>query len=511
MSRTKNAIKNAGFGIAFKILNTIVSFVSRTVFIGVLGSTYLGINGLFTEVLGFLSFAELGFGSAMTFSMYKPVATGDRKRTIQLLDFYKHVYRIIALIIFVLGVCIVPFIDRIVKGAEWISITDLQIYFLIFLFNTVIGYFVTYKYAYINALQKNYISNNIDSVVTLLISIMQILAILLTRNFLLYLLIGSFILLCSRLFIIIYLNKKYPILKEKPDAPLSKQEINPIINEVKGLAIHQFASAAVHSTDNMIISSMINVAVVGLVSNYSVLINSVLSFVKIIFNSVVSGFGNLVAESNIDNYRKVFKEVNFVNFWIYGFCSIAFWVLIPPFISLWIGSDKLIDNISFTLIIINVYLQGQCTAYNNARIAKGNFGKDKWLALLQALVNLIVSLCAAKQFGLVGVYIGTISSRMVYVVFRPYSTYYFLFEESVTIYYRKFIEYFIEVICVAFITKTVVDLVLCELTIMNFIFAVFLVAIIPNLCFLLCNFKTREFEMLKERVIRIMSSLKSVG
>lgn len=511
MSRTENAIKNAGFGIMFKILNTIVSFVSRTIFISVLGSTYLGINGLFTEVLGFLSFAELGFGSAMTFSMYKPVATGDRKRTIQLLDFYKHVYRIIALIIAVLGICIVPFIDRIVKGAEWISITDLRIYFLIFLFNTVVGYFVTYKYAYINALQKNYITNNIDSIVTIVANIMQILAILFTANFLLYLLIGSFILLCSRIFIIIYLNKKYPILKEKPDTPLSKLEVNPIIYEVKGLAIHQFASAAVHSTDNMIISSVINVAVVGLVSNYNVLINSILSFVTILFNSVVSGFGNLVAESNVEKYRKIFKEVNFASFWIYGFCSIAFWILIPPFVSLWIGSDKLIDNISFTLIIINVYLQGQCTAYNNARIAKGNFSKDKWLALLQAIVNLIVSLCAAKKFGLVGVYIGTISSRMIYVIFRPYSTYNFLFEESVAIYYRKFITFFIEVICSALITKTAVNLVLYELTIKNFIVAVFVVAIIPNICFLLCNFKTQEFKMWKERIISIIYRCKSVG
>lgn len=501
MSRTQNAIKNAGFGILGKIINLIFVFISKTVFIYILGTTYLGVNGLFTEVLSLLSFAELGFGAAMTFAMYKLVADNDEEQIIRLLDYYKKVYRVVALVILLLGLSLVPFIGYIVKGADWLSINELRLYFVIFLFNTVTQFFVTYKYTYINALQKNYITTNIETIINIITNIFQIIVIIIFKNFLLYLLTNSFVLLLSRLFIIYYLNKKYPILNKKASIPLTKEEKLPIYHEVKGLAVHHIASAMVHSTDNLIISSMISVVTVGLISNYTLLINGVLNFVDILFNSVVAGLGNLVAESSIVHFRKVFKEINFVNFWIYGFCCIAFWILIPPFITLWIGNDKLIDNLSFTLIIINTYLQGQSKTYNNARIAKGNFNKDKWWAIIQAIVNLVVSILAARQFGLVGVYMGTIASRLIYVIFRPYATYEFLFGESSKEYYKYLIKYFIMVVMTAIITKGIVNIIMNEINIISFIISVIVVAILPNIIFLLCNFNTNEFKSLKERLL----------
>lgn len=398
MSRTQNAVKNAFFGILSKIINLIFAFAARTVFIYVLGNTYLGVNGLYSEILNLLSFAELGFGTAMTFSMYKPVANDDKKKVVQLLNFYKKIYTIIACVIAGLGLCLTPFLRYIVKGADWLSGRELIIFFLVYLFNTVIGYFVTYKFTYLNALQKNYIQTNIDTVVTTVSYIAQIMVIVIFRSFLGYLLINSAILLISRLFIILYLNRKYSILRQHAEVSLAKEEKKNIYIEVKGLAIHQFSSVAVHSTDNVLISMFTKQGInaVGLISNYNMIMNAVLGFVTTLFNSVTSGFGNLVASSTTENFRKVFKEINFVNFWIYGFCSIAFWNLIPPFITLWIGSDKVIDDVAFTLIIVNCYLQGQSTAYNNARIAKGNFNKDKGWAIAQAITNLVVSIIAAK-------------------------------------------------------------------------------------------------------------------
>lgn len=503
MNRTKYAIKNAGFGILSKTVNLLFSFVSRTAFIYVLGSTYLGVNGLFSEVLRLLSVAELGFGVAMTYSMYKPVVDNDRIKIVKLLNFYKKVYRIIAAIIAILGLCLLPFLRYIVSDADWLTTRELQGYFLIFLFNTVVGYFVTYKYIYLNALQQSYITTNIDAVVTSASYIFQIIVILVFKSFIGFLLINSLILLVSRVFIVLYLNRKFPILKEKADIPLSKEEKQPIFNEVKGLAVHQFASAAVHSTDNLLISCMISVVTVGFVSNYTMLMNSVLGFVTILFNSVSAGFGNLVAEADVSKYRKVFKEVNFANFWVYGFCSIAFWILIPPFITLWIGGDKLIDSASFTLIIINCYLQGQSTAYNNARVAKGDFNKDKWWAVTQTITNLVVSIVAAYYLGLVGIYIGTVASRLVYVLFRPYSTYKFLFEESSIEYYKCLFKYILMVVLAAASTKIVVNYILKEITLCNFIISVVVVAFVPNLVLLLLNFKSEEMKMWKKRLIDI--------
>ena len=511
MSRTENAIKNTKYAIISKVISLVLSFASRTVFIYLLGTTYLGINGLYTEVLSALSFAELGFGTALIYAMYAPVANNDTATIIKLLDFYKKVYRIIAAIIAALGLLLLPFLQYIVKNADSLTLFDLRLYFLIFLTNTVTSYFVTYKYSYVNALQKNYVVTNISTVINFATIVIQIVVIAIFRNYLVYLLAQTTISLLSKIAIAAYLDKTYPILKEKPDEPLSLEERKPIYHEVKGLVIHQFSSVAVHQTDNLIISSLtgLGVIAVGFVSNYNMLMNAVLGFVTQIFSSVTSGFGNLAAASSKENFRKVFLTANFINFWIYGFCCIAFYILIPPFITLWIGSDKLIDSVSFLLIIINCYLQGQCTIFNNARVAIGNFNKDKWWSLAQALVNLVVSIICAKSLGLVGVYIGTVASRLVFVVFRPYSTYFLMFEKSSREYYGLLIKYFLSTAVAGVVTFFLTHALLESVTLASFALSVMLVAIIPNVVFLGMYIKTEVFRDVIYRLEMIVKKEKA--
>lgn len=507
MSRTKNVIKNTKFGIISKIISMSLSFVSRTIFIYYLGSVYLGVGGLFSDILQVLSFAELGFGNALILAMYKPVADNDVDRIEKLLNFYKKVYRIIALIIATGGAILIPFLPYIIKGADGFTINEIRTYYVLYLFNTVISYFVIYKFSYINALQKNYIQTNIELIRYIVTASVQIIMIIVFRSFLVYLLVESALWLISRIVISIYLNRRFPILKSNSKTTLSKEEQKPIFKDVRGLALHQFSSIAVHSTDSIIISTFTGAGViaVGLISNYDILINAVLGFVLIIFNSVTSSFGNLVATSTTEDYRKTFLTANFINFWIYGFCSIAFFVLIPPFISLWIGKEYIIDTTSFLLIIVNCYLQGQSTIYNNARIGKGNFNKDKWLAVIQALTNLIVSVIFANSLGLIGVYIGTVASRLTYVIFRPLSTYKFLFGKSSKEYYVKLISYFLIVSLAGYFTWLLSYNLLQEVTIIKFIICACIVAIVPNLLFFLTFFRSREFKDIKNRIKNYLS------
>ena len=510
MSRTENAIKNTKYALISKLLSLFISFVSRTVFIHVLGNTFLGINGLFTEVLSVLSFAELGFGTALNYSLYAPVVRGDTVKTVKLLHFYKTVYRVIALIVAGLGLLLVPFLKYIVKGADTLTLHDLRLFFLLFLTNTVVSYFVSYKYSYVNARQENYLMTEINFAVNSLISCAQIVVILIFRNYLVYLLTHTFLILLSRFFIALYLNKKYPILKEQPKVPLSEEEKQPIYQEIKGLIVHQFSSVAVHQTDNIIISSLtgLGVVMVGFVSNYNLLINSVLGFVTQVFNSVTSGFGNLAASSTKENYRKVFFTANFINFWIYGFCCIAFFVLIPPFITLWIGRDRLIDTMSLFLIIMNCYLQGQSLIYNNARLAVGNFNRDKWWALTQAIVNLVVSIWGAKQLGLVGVYIGTVVSRLVNILFRPYATYRFMFDHSCGEYYLQLFKYFGSAICAGTVCYFATFKLLENVTLWTFILSAIIVLILPNLIFAALYYRSNEFKDLRIRLNTIIKEHK---
>ena len=502
-SRTKNALRNTKYSLIAKIIHLILGFASRTVFIYVLGSSYLGINGLYSEILSVLSFADLGFGTAMTFAMYSPVARKDYQQTVRLLDFYRKVYRVVALIILLLGLAILPFLQYLVKGADMLSVFDLRLYFVLFLLNTVFSYFVTYKYSYINALQQNWLITRINMILNSLTVIVQMITILLFKSFLFYLLTQTVLLLGSRLIIAGYLDKKYPILTEKPETPLNTEERRTILHEVRGLAVHKFSSVAVHQTDNILISSLteLGVLAVGFVSNYNLLINAVLGFVAQIFDSITSGFGNLVASSSRENFRKVFIVANFINFWIYGFCCIAFFILIPPFITLWIGSDKLIDSVSFFLIIINCYLQGQCTVFNNARNAVGDFNKDKWWALVQALVNLIVSVICARKIGLVGIYIGTVASRMIYVIFRPYSTYKIMFNRNCGEYYVQLGKYFSSAMLAGVLTWLITSKILGSVTILRFLLATVTVTIIPNVTFYLLYRRTDAYADVRKRTL----------
>ena len=500
MSRTKNAIRNTGFGILSRVMNLLLGFATRTVFIYHLGSTYLGVNGLYSDILNLLSFAELGFGSAMTFAMYKPVAEEYTEKVLRLLKFYRKIYTIVAALIAGIGIILVPFLPSILKGADWLSSHDLRIYFLIYLFDTVASYFVTYKYSYLNALQKNYIHTNIDTIVTTIARIAQIITIMATEDFLKYLVVNSVILLVSKVCISKYLDKKYPILATKTTSDLAPEEKHSIYQEVRGLIVHQFASVTVQSTDSILIASLTSAGVlaVGYVSNYNLLMHAVLAFAIIMFSSVTSGFGNMAAVSSPDSFHNVFKRINYLNFWVYGFCSIAFWILIPPFIGLWIGPDKLIDDASFTLITIHCYLYGQSMIYNNARIAKGNFSKDKKWALIQAIVNLVVSYIGAKLWGLVGIYIGTIVSRLVYVIFRPYSTYRFLFDVSAKEYYKQMVFYFGCVVLAALATKGLSSLAVNPDPVIRFFIKAAIVAVVPNVVFFVCTRKTQQFEEWKE-------------
>lgn len=512
-SRTAFATKNAAFGLAGQVINLLVSFASRTVFIYLLEEYYLGVNYLFVDILNVLSFAELGFGSAMTFALYSPVAKGQNDKVQQLIYFYRNAYRVIACIVLLFGLALLPFLQYLVSDAGSITLSELRLYFLIFLANTVISYFVTYKFGLLNALQKTYVQTNFGTITAIGCALAQIVALVLTQSFLVYLLANFVVLTASRFMLARYLNVRYPILKNKPKQLLPKSEKRKILHEVKGLAVHQFSGVAVHATDSIIIAIIptLGIVLVGTVGNYNMIITTIQGIVLVIVNSVVAGFGNLAALESKQKFKEVFDEANFIGFWIFGLCAVCLFVLLPSFIELWIGETYLIDAASFTLILVNFYLQGQSVVYNNARIAKGNFNKDKWWSLLQAIINLVVSVVCALQFGLVGVFIGTVVSRLVFVISRPCSTYRFVFGCSPWHYFVDVAKYCFFVVLAAVVSVGATSIFLETLSIANFCLATIVCFVITNVVFFACTFECPVFQAVKKRVFSLAKPLSGRG
>lgn len=442
-SRTGLAAKGSFYGLVGRGAGLVLAFALRTVLIYTLGQQYLGINSLYAGILNVLSFAELGFGSAMTFTLYEPVAKKQDERVRELLQFYKWAYRAIALIIGLAGVCLLPFLPHLVQGAESISAFELRLYFAIFLANTVTSYFVTYKFGLVNALQQSYVRTNTETATSVACGCAQIAALMLTSDFLTYLIANTATLSLSRVVIAWYLNTRYPMLRQAPKRVLPKEERRSILHEVKGLAVHQFSNVAVHATDSIIIAAVpaLGVAMVGAVSNYNAIVNAVLSIMLVFVNSTVAGFGNLAAVESKRRFKSVFDEINFMGFWMAGIFTATLCCLSSPLIRLWAGESYVIENASLALILLNFYLQGQSSVYNSARIAKGDFNRDKWWSLAQALTNLVVSIACAPLLGLVGVYVGTVASRLMFVISRPCVTYRFLFGQSPASYFRDSARY----------------------------------------------------------------------
>lgn len=503
MGRIQHTIKNIVFGYIGNLSSTVLGFILRTVFIMKLDETLLGVNGLYTGVLSLLSMAELGIGTALNFSLYAPVAQKNYDRIKSYMQFYKKAYRIIGLIVAVLGIALIPFLKFFIKDPGNYGIRELTLYYLIFLFNTVSTYFVSYKFSLVNAEQKNYIQTNILTITKLATTILQLIVLVVTSNFLLYLLTAAAVELLQKIWANNYLNKRYPYLLDKDVVPLGKEETKDIWDKTKALLCLKIGDIARLQTDSIIISSFIQVAIVGIVDNYNMVINSVQNFVLVIFNSAISSFGNLIATESKQKQYELFKIYRFVANWIYGLSAIGFYVLLTPLVvNLWLGEKWLLSANIVALIVIDYYFKGDRVVMMNFRTAAGVFEQDKFLPLIQGGVNLVISIALVQKIGLIGVYIGTVISGLIANVSRPPIVYKVCFERKSKEYFIDTAKYLLVMAVILVIVLPLSNLMLSKVTIVSFVLTGIMIVVVYNVIFLLAFCKTGEFKYMYDMVMR---------
>ena len=493
MGRVQSAVKNIAFGQIGNLITQLLNFVLRTVFIAHLGDTLNGVNALYTNILSVLSMAELGIGTALNYSLYKPVANKDYEKIKSYMQFYKKAYRIIGIAIAVLGLALSPFLPWLVKQPEGVTVRDLTLYYFIFLFNTASSYFVAYKYSLVNAEQKNYIQTNILTVTKMITVSLQIVVILLTGNFYFYLLTAAGVELLQKIFVSMYLDRRYPYLKERKVQKLTKDETGEIASKTKALVFHKVGDVARLQTDSMIISGFINVTITGFVDNYNMVINSIANVVNIFFNSVLSSFGNLIVTESKERQYQLFKVYRFAACWIYGFTAMGFSILLTPFIILWQGEARTLAYTVVVCILIDFYFKGERIVLSNFKTAAGVFEQDKYLALIQGIVNLIISIALVRSIGLVGVYIGTIVSGLIANITKPFIIYKVILERPVKGYFLDFVKYVAVIAAVYVLLTGIGKLIMTEITISSFAVMFVMICIVFNGVFLLLFGRTGEF------------------
>lgn len=496
MGRVKAAARNIIFGYIGNLTTQLLGFVLRTIFIQHLGRTLNGVNALYTGILSVLSMAELGIGTALNYSLYKPVIHKDYEKIKSYMLLYKKAYRIIGFVVAGIGLVIVPFLPYLVKQPEGVTLRDLTLYYLIFLFNTVSSYFVAYKYSLVNAEQKNYIQTNIITVTKMITVTLQIIVILTTGNFYAYLLTAATVELLQKIFVSRYLNNMYPYLKEKDIKPLTKEEVGEVVRKTKALVLHKVGDVARLQTDAMIISAFINVTLSGIVDNYNLVISSVSNFVNIIFNSVLSSFGNLIATESRQKQYEIFKVYRFFACWIYGFSATGFLLLLTPLVLLWLGPDNVLPVAAVTCILIDYYFKGERIVLSNFKTAAGVFEQDKYLALIQGAVNLVISIVLVQRIGLAGVYVGTIVSGLIANITKPIIIYRICFEIKAKDYFVDSAR-FLAVLGGTFaILYGIRRVLMPQISILSFAVMFVVICVIFNGVFLLVFGRTQEFQYL---------------
>lgn len=506
MGRVQHAVKNIAFGYVGNLTSTVLGFVLRTVFIMKLDETLLGVNGLYTGVLTMLSLAELGIGTALNFSLYAPVANKEYEKIKSYMEYYKKAYRAIALVITVIGLALIPFLKYFIKNPGNYGMQELTIYYLIFLFNTISTYFVSYKYSLVNAEQKNYIQTNILTITKLMTIISQLVVLWFTSNFLLYLLTAAIVELLQKIYVSHYLNKLYPYLKEKDIIPLGNEEKREIREKTKALVCHKVGDVARLQTDSIIISSFISVSLVGIMDNYLMIINSVSGFVNVIFNSVISGFGNLIATESKEKQYEMFRIYRFTANWVYGLSAIGFYLLLTPLVYLCWGEKWMLQGPAIAFLLIDYYFKGDRIVLSNFKTAAGVFQQDKWLALIQGAVNLVISVALVQSMGLVGIYIGTLVSGLIANITKPFIIYEICFGIKAKNYFRESGKYLFAMIVVLMIIIPISNRMLNEITIYSFLKMAILIMVVYNVVFLILYGRTREFryliDMIKRRLFK---------
>ena len=457
-SRVRNSIRNSTVSIITQILTVLINFIVKTVFIHTLGSEYLGVNGLFSNIITMLSLADLGIGVAIPYSLYKPLADKDSRKINILMKFYAKVYNVIGIIVLLIGLSLTPFLGAMIKDMP--DISNLKFIYALFVIHSASSYFFVYKRFLIESDQKGYITSMIVFVFSTVLSVIQIILLIFTKNYILFLLSSILIVIIQN----IYISKKamqlYPFLKQKKVGKMAKEDIQEIKQNVSALLIYRIGNVITSGTDNIIISKYIGLVMVGVYSNYLLIINSLNMILNQVFNAITSSIGNLVVTTSTRRSANIYEKLNLFNFWLYSFCGICLLVLINPFIEIWIGKKYLLSFPVVFLLSLNFYITGMQSVTTSFRNAYGLFWKAKYCPLIMIIINMVVSIILVQFLGITGVILGTIISRVLTVAWLdPCIIYKHGFHRRPSRYFVKYALFFVLFLGTAFFINWIVSFI----------------------------------------------------
>ena len=503
IERTKNATRNIIFGVILRAYQIIVPFLMRTAMIYLMGVQYLGLNSLFTSVLQVLNLAELGVGSAMIYSMYRPIAEDDNTTICALMKLYRTYYRLIGLIIAVVGCILTPFIPKLISGDIPQGI-NIYILYLLNLGATVLSYWLfAYKNSILQAHQRTDIVSKVTLITNTIQYVLQLFVLWIFKNYYLYVIVMLVTQALTNIVTAIMADKIYP--QFKPKGELHKEEIHQINQKIRDLFTAKLGGVVVGSADTIVISAFLGLNTLAVYQNYYFIMNSICAFITVIFSAITAGIGNsLVTESSEKNYND-FKKFTFIICFILCICCCCFVGLYQPFMKLWVGKKFMLSFSFVILFCILFYCLELAMVWATVKDAAGLWHSDRFRPLIGACANLIMNIVLVQVIGLYGIILSTVFSYIfISMPWLIHNLFKFLYNESLKVYLKDLSMY----ILVAILATTITTIICRKITfvgIFELVFKGIISIIIPVSIEILCYRKKEEF---KESIKLVKKMLK---
>lgn len=439
-SRTEYSVVNMTVAFIAQALAILMGFFTRVIFTRTLSEGYVGINGLFTDILNILSLSELGVGTAITYALYAPIAANDIKKQQILMRMFRTFYRITAFFVLSAGLCLIPFLDILMKDRP--DVDHLIIIYLLYLLNSFASYLLIYKKTLVDAHQMNYITVIYHNGFLVLQDICQIIILLLTQNFILFLVVAVVCTISGNICMSRKADRLFPYLKETCKEQLPQEESRNILKNVKAMLMHKISNVVVNNTDNLLISSFVGVVTAGIYSNYYLIIGSVRQVLDQAMLGVTASVGNLGVTEEKEKIGQIFDRLFFIGYWMFGFAGICLLELLDPFVELAFGRKYLFQKEIVLILCINFFINGMRRAVLIFKESMGLFWYDRYKAIAEAILNLVISVLLVTHFGVAGVFAGTFCSTVLTSVWvEPYVIYKYRLKKPVIGFFVKYVRY----------------------------------------------------------------------
>lgn len=436
-SRTRNSLINILFSCGNQIIIILLAFVNRAVFLQCLSVDYLGIQGLFSDILNMISLADLGLGTAMAYTMYKPLAENNHDELCKLVNLYKKIYKVIAIAVALIGISLIPLLPFIINLEN--NVDNITLYYCLYLLNTIASYLVVYKTVILNADQKSYIISKYNSIFNILKTIFMTFFLFYTKNYTVYLIIQIIFTYLQNFYLSHKTSKMYPYINKKVSVTITAEP--EIFKTIKSAFLYKISGVLMNATDNTLISILVNTSMVGIYSNYSMVIVKISGIINVFFYAITSSLGNLIVKASKSKCFQIFKIMQLISSLISVICTSCLLFLMQDFIKLWLGHEYVIDNLSYIASMIIFYFGIILLPIWVFREATGLYSKTKYWMLLAAILNILLSVILGKSLGLSGIIFASALSRIfTYMWAEPIILFREYFDTSVLYYFRILIK-----------------------------------------------------------------------